>query len=185
MIVFQSWQEKALKWLKFLCSPGARLHRHKDPGCSWADFSRCEHHWERHSSLLPSGGASCCKRRPGGARLQTTDCCWCLSFFVPTHFILLKLVPNTVKRMTCFNFRCCDSYNLVGICKFVSAQHSLCTNVQQALCCHTTLKQMLKLWYNIHLKTVWYFWGCTQSAMHEMRLTLPASQFTLTCHNSI
>lgn len=52
------------------CSPAARRRRRTDPGCSWANLSRCERRWEPRSSRPQSEDASCCTRRPGAARLQ-------------------------------------------------------------------------------------------------------------------
>lgn len=53
-------------------SPAAWPRRRTDPGCSWADSSRCEHRSARRSSLRPSEDAACCRRRPAEAPLQTT-----------------------------------------------------------------------------------------------------------------
>ena len=99
----QSWQEKG-SWnvgmrtgqVSLLRSPAAWPRRRTDRGCSWADSSRCERRWARRSSPLPSEGASCCKRRPGEARLQTTDRClshiqntWPVVVFVSFFFFFL------------------------------------------------------------------------------------------------
>lgn len=128
MTVFQYWQEQGFvvkenASVELLCSPAAWRCRHIDPGCSRADSSRCEHRWERRSSLLPSEDASCCKRRPGGGRLQTTDCRLshihnALHCTPPISAKLGEEDDMTWKRSVflCIYLRCFDSHSLIWMC---------------------------------------------------------------------
>lgn len=77
--------------------PGAWLRCRRNRGCSWGGPARCEHHSEPRSFLLPSAGASCCRRLPGEALLPGSNY---VSIVRHGHLYTATLQQQCVKSKT-------------------------------------------------------------------------------------